>query len=110
MFNPELDTSPVDKKLEPCDCPFCLQGMMYPTDWEEIGRTHWDVELRCPNCDWRGDAVFNNDEIELFDDRLDEGTETLLANHRELMLENMSEWVENFGAALRAGAILPEDF
>ena len=32
-----------------CDCQF-----VQPVDWEEAGPRHWQLELRCPNCEARG--------------------------------------------------------
>lgn len=112
MSNPELDTSPIDGSLKPCDCPFCLKGMLYPVDWDENEQDKelWDVDLRCPECDWRGTAVFDDSKVEYIDRQLDDATDILLQNLRRLAVENMAEWVENCANALRAGAILPEDF
>src|SRR3954466_15007759 len=31
-------------------CPECDRDLVYPVDWEEASATHWEVELRCPNC------------------------------------------------------------
>src|SRR3954471_14256896 len=33
-------------------CGGCTSTLVYPTEWEEAGTTHWEVTLRCPNCEW----------------------------------------------------------
>jgi hypothetical protein len=48
--------------------------------------------------------------VDQLDERLDEGTTVLVTELKRLEQANMTEDVERFAAALRAGAILPEDF
>jgi hypothetical protein len=91
-------------------CGECGSSMVYPTDWEEAGPDHWDVELRCPNCEWRGNGVFHQDVVEAFDDELDRGIDVLLADYRALVSSNMEDEIERFAKALDVGAILPADF
>jgi len=91
-------------------CVECESGLVYPTDWQEAGPDHWDVELRCPNCEWRGSGVFHQDVVEAFDDELDRGIDILLSDYRSLVSSNMEDEVERFAKALDAGAILPADF
>jgi len=91
-------------------CIDCSSSLVYPTDWQEAGPDHWDVELRCPNCEWRGSGVFHQDVVEAFDDELDRGIDVLLTDYRALVSSNMEDEVERFAKALDAGAILPADF
>jgi len=91
-------------------CTDCESSLVYPTDWQEAGPEHWDVELRCPNCEWRGSGVFHQDVVEAFDDELDRGIDVLLSDYRALVSSNMEDEVERFAKALDAGAILPADF
>jgi hypothetical protein len=91
-------------------CAECQSGLVYPTDWQEAGPNHWDVELRCPNCEWRGSGVFSQDVVEQFDDELDRGIDVLLADYRALVSSNMEDEIDRFSKALDAGAILPADF
>ena len=53
--------------------------LVYPLDWEEAGPAHWEVTLRCPNCEWVGTGVFDQDTVDRFDEVLDEGTDALVA-------------------------------
>ena len=91
-------------------CSGCSSNLVYPTDWQEAGPNHWEVELRCPNCEWRGTGVFHQDIVEAFDDELDRGIDVLLGDYRALVNSNMEDEIERFAKALDAGAILPADF
>ena len=91
-------------------CPECDKDLVYPTDWEEASPTHWEVELRCPNCEWSEVGTFDQPTVDRFDKRLDTGTETLIGDLRRLQQANMEEEIVRFVNALDAGAILPEDF
>ena len=91
-------------------CGECSSKMVYPTDWQEAGPSHWEVELRCPNCEWRGTGVFSQDVVEAFDDELDRGIDVLLSDYRALVNSNMEDEIDRFAKALDAGAILPADF
>jgi hypothetical protein len=81
-----------------------------PVEWEEAGPEHWQVDLRCPNCEWSCAGVFPQDVVEEFDEELDRGTEVLTEDYKRLVTANMAEDVERFCSALEADAILPEDF
>ena len=91
-------------------CPECDRDLVYPVDWEEASATHWEVELRCPNCDWARVGTFDQATVDRFDEQLDLGTETLVKDLRRLVQANMEAEAERFAAALDANAILPEDF
>ena len=91
-------------------CIECDSTLVYPTDWDEAGPDHWDVALRCPNCEWHGNGVFHQDVVEAFDDELDRGIDVLLSDYRALVSSNMEDEIDRFAKALDAGAILPADF
>jgi hypothetical protein len=91
-------------------CGSCNSELVYPLDWEEAGETHWEVTLRCPNCEWCGTGTFEQCIVESFDEELDRGTEALVGDLRRLMAANMEEEIERFVRALDADALLPEDF
>jgi hypothetical protein len=91
-------------------CPACASELVLPVAWEEAGPAHWDVTLRCPNCEWSGGGVFDEDSVERFDTELDRGTEVLVHDLHRLMRANMEDEIDRFVRALAAGAILPEDF
>jgi hypothetical protein len=91
-------------------CGSCGSDLVYPLEWEEAGSTHWEVVLRCPNCEWAGTGVFDQHSVERFDEELDRGTEALVGDLKSLMQANMEAEIERFVAALECDALLPEDF
>jgi hypothetical protein len=91
-------------------CPECMRDLVYPVEWEECSETHWEVLLRCPNCEWSDVGTFDQPTVDRFDEQLDEGTEILLSDLKQLERANMEDEIERFTRALDAGAILPEDF
>jgi hypothetical protein len=91
-------------------CPECDRDLVYPVEWEETSPTHWEVLLRCPNCEWSEVDVFDQQTVDQFDEQLDIGTEILIRDLKRLQQANMEDEVEVFVKALDADAILPEDF
>ena len=91
-------------------CGSCDSELVHPVEWDEAGPAHWEVLLRCPNCEWTGTGVFTQDAVERFDEELDRGTEALVRDLKRLMQANMEEDIERFVSALSAGHIVPEDF
>jgi len=108
------DATPSRPAAEPAEdlhmCGTCDSELVYPVDWEEVGETHWEVTLRCPNCEWNGSGVFEQDVVERFDEELDRGTETLVRDLKRMMQANMEDEIERFVSALQAGHIVPDDF
>jgi hypothetical protein len=91
-------------------CPTCDSGLVYPVDWEQAGETEWALTLRCPNCEWVGEGTFDQRTVEQLDVELDNGTQVLVRDLRQLMHANMEEEVERFLTALHGGHIWPMDF
>ena len=60
-------------------CPECDRDLVYPVDWAEASMTHWEVELRCPNCEWSEVGTYDQATVDRFDEKLDSGTEALVA-------------------------------
>ncbi len=105
-FEDHPTTTPTDLHV----CPECTSELVYPVDWQESGRSGWEVSLRCPNCEWHVTGVYGEDDIQRFDETLDHGTEALVSDLRELSRSNMEGDVERFITALGADYVLPEDF
>lgn len=91
-------------------CVDCDSNLVFPTEWEPSGSDHWRVELRCPECEWRGGGVFHQDLLDSFDRHLDRGTDLLIEDLKRFVRANMEEEVQRFASALDADLILPEDF
>jgi hypothetical protein len=91
-------------------CGSCSSDLVYPVEWDEAGATHWEVTLRCPNCEWNGTGVFEQGVVERFDEELDRGTEALVRDLKRMMHANMEDEIERFVLALEGDHILPDDF
>jgi hypothetical protein len=91
-------------------CPDCDANLVYPVDWSEASQTHWEVTLRCPNCEWFETAIFDQETVEQFDEELDRGTDALVEDLKRLIYANMEEEIERFCEALAHDHVLPEDF
>jgi hypothetical protein len=91
-------------------CPSCASKLVAPVAWDEAGPAHWDVTLHCPNCDWLGRGVFDEELVERFDEELDRGTEALVRDLQRLMRANMEDEIDRFARALAADQIWPMDF
>jgi hypothetical protein len=91
-------------------CSTCDSNLVYPVEWDEAGATHWEVTLRCPNCEWSSTGVFEQGVVERFDEELDRGTEALVRDLKRMMHANMEDEIDRFVSALEGDHIVPEDF
>jgi DNA-directed RNA polymerase subunit RPC12/RpoP len=91
-------------------CPECASELVQPEWWEEAEGLAWRVGLRCPECEHRHEGTYAQAAVDAFDERLNDGSDELLAAYRRVLRENLAEELERFSGALHAGAILPEDF
>lgn len=91
-------------------CGACGGGLVHPVDWEEAGPEDWEVDLRCPECEWEHTGVYPQEAVDRFDTELDRGTEAVVRDLRRLMHANMEDEIERFVEALRTGLVVPEDF
>ena len=105
-----LSSAPQHERRDLHMCTACDTDLVYPVEWEEAGPSHWEVSLRCPNCEWAGTGIYEQDQVERFDDELDRGTEALVRDLRRLAQANMEGDVERFVKALEADLIVPDDF
>jgi uncharacterized protein (DUF2236 family) len=104
---------PVDaarERLELHVCPECSKELVYPVAWEEASPTHWEVQLRCPSCEWTTVGLYDQETVERFDEELDMGTEALVRDLKRLTQANMEEEIERFSSALASDAVWPMDF
>jgi hypothetical protein len=91
-------------------CRNCKCDMVYPIDWDEASSTLWRVSLRCPNCERLSSHLIDAEMIERYDILLDQGTESIMQDLRNLTVANMATEVDAFTAAIASDEILPEDF
>jgi hypothetical protein len=91
-------------------CPDCDKALVYPVEWEEASPTHWEVQLRCPSCEWNTVGLYDQETVDRFDEELDHGTEALVRDLKRLTRANMEDELERFSSALGSDAIWPMDF
>jgi hypothetical protein len=91
-------------------CPDCSSDLVQPVQWGETSGGFWELTLQCPNCDWVTEGVFDQDQVDEFEEHLDEGLADMLNDLRRLTQANMAEEIDRFAAALQTDLILPEDF
>jgi len=84
--------------------------LVQPLEWALVGRCHWRVVLRCPNCEWTGTGVFDQDTVDRFDRDLDRGTRKLTNTLMRITRACMEAEIERFARALDHGLITPFDF
>src|SRR5436305_11555009 len=91
-------------------CGACASHLVHPVEWTEAGTSHWQIQLRCPECEWQRTGVFDQHAVERFDEVLERATDDLTSDLRAIERANMVDFADRFVAALHAGHILPEDF
>lgn len=91
-------------------CPNCEAALVYPLEWQEASHTRWEVELRCPNCEWYHVGVYAQDVVDRFDDELDRGAAALVRDLKRLTRANMEEEIDRFRSAVAADGLWPMDF
>jgi hypothetical protein len=90
-------------------CRLCTLPLVQPQDAERTGRD-WLVELYCPSCEWSGEALLDQGQMDALDEALDDGFALLATALAQVTRANMEEYAGRFTAALAADAVLPEDF
>jgi RNase P subunit RPR2 len=91
-------------------CPSCSSVLVQPVNWHEQGDGRWNVELRCPECEWWGRDTYTQSEVDTYDEELDRGGQELIEDLRSLTRANMEDEADRFAMALSSDCILPEDF
>jgi hypothetical protein len=91
-------------------CPGCSSPLVQPVEWSEAPGERWNLVLSCPNCEWRTEGLYTQDQVRDFEDRLDEGLADMLRDLQRLTQANMADQIDRFVTALYADQILPEDF
>ena len=91
-------------------CPECDSGMVYPISWRETEDDCWEIELRCPNCEWCERGIYRHQDVERFDDVLNRGTDRLIDDLEQLTRANMEADIDRFVQALDHDLITPFDF
>jgi hypothetical protein len=91
-------------------CPRCDSELVQPEQWSPLDSKRWRVELRCPECRWLGGGAYEQHVLDRYDEILDAGVMTLMADLERLERANMEEDMHRFLEAIESNRILPEDF
>jgi hypothetical protein len=91
-------------------CPECNGNLVYPVSWREMEDDCWEIQLRCPNCEWAENGVHRHTDVERFDEVLNRGTDRLIDDLEQLTKANMEADIERFVTALEEDLITPFDF
>lgn len=91
-------------------CPSCDSELVQPIDWTESNDAKWELVLECPECGWSESGIYEREQVERLEDKLDEGLADMIGDLQRLTQANMAADVDRFIAALQADLILPEDF
>lgn len=91
-------------------CRECGSGLVQPVEWGETSGGCWELSLHCPNCDWVSEGVFDQAQVDAFEEQLDTGLAEMLGDLKRLTQANMTDEIDRFAAALECDLILPEDF
>jgi hypothetical protein len=91
-------------------CPGCDSELVQPVCWSEAEDYRWQLTLECPNCGWLEDGIYQREQIDRLEEKLDDGLAEMLADLKRLTQANMAEEIDRFINALNADFILPEDF
>ena len=52
-------------------CPTCQSELVQPISWSEA-EMGWEIGLRCPNCSWHTEGTYSHDQVESFEEKLDD--------------------------------------
>ena len=70
----------------------------------------WELTLECPNCWWIEEGIYDREQVDRLEEKLDDGLAEMLGDLQRLTQANMAEQIDRFASALHADLILPEDF
>ena len=91
-------------------CHQCDSELVQPVEWGEATEERWELTLHCPNCDWTCHGIYDQEDVALLEEQLDEGVAAILRDLKRLATANMADEIERFASALASDLILPEDF
>jgi hypothetical protein len=105
-----FDTVDVDSEPGIHVCPECQSELVQPVDWAETSEDQWELTIECPNCWWSEVGIYDREQIDQLEEKLDDGLAEMLGDLQRLAHSNMADDVDRFIAALEHDYILPEDF
>src|SRR5688500_19386934 len=91
-------------------CPACRSRLACPIAWEPHDDSHWDIDLRCGDCEHRWQLVIDDRRAARYDVELDDDLAFMKRTLRRLELDRMAAEVETFVSALARDLIEPADY
>jgi hypothetical protein len=91
-------------------CPECHCELVQPVNWSDAPDNRWELLLECPNCWWSEEGIYDREQVDRLEEKLDDGLAEMLGDLQRLTQANMAEQIDRFSSALHADLILPEDF
>jgi len=93
-------------------CPECRSELVQPLKWEQLPARPewWKLWRRCPECWWETETACAPDDIDDYDEALDNGAYALRGELKDLEREAMSKLADSFTVALERDLISSDDF
>jgi hypothetical protein len=91
-------------------CPQCRSELVQPVNWSEAPENRWELTIECPNCWWHEEGLYDREQVDRLEEKLDDGLAEMLGDLQRLTQANMAEEIDRFADALVKDYILPEDF
>ena len=91
-------------------CGRCASAQVQPLSWEELLGALWLMRLRCPNCGWTTEGLFERAEVTRYEKIVERGRDELVAEIERVRRAAMDEEIDAFVQALDRDEILPFDF
>src|SRR2546421_2136297 len=54
-------------------CAGCQSDLVQPVAWAECADDQWELTLQCPNCGRSADGVYDREDVDRLEEKLDEG-------------------------------------
>src|SRR5437763_10590617 len=59
-------------------CQDCRSDLVQPVAWMESSDDRWELTLQCPNCGRSDDGVYDREQVDDLEEKLDEGLADML--------------------------------
>jgi hypothetical protein len=91
-------------------CSVCRADFVVLVDWDEVDDHHWQLLLRCAECETYREIVVGNDVAKRYEADLARGMDEIASALERSDRARMEHEVDTFVAALERDLIDPADF